>query len=92
MFRLREELGKKTSRLASLREFQNRYEWCGAGTRSIIRAGEEAGLSLDSVHGLVADHIEVPREHEVAVEAALGRGCTMSSSGARRKASGPSTT
>ncbi|HOT49223.1 MAG TPA: AAA family ATPase, partial [Syntrophales bacterium] len=72
VFRLREELGKKTSRLASLREFQNRYEWCGAGTRSIIRAGEEAGLSLDSVHGLVADHIEVPREHEVAVEAALG--------------------
>ncbi|HOR33242.1 MAG TPA: AAA family ATPase, partial [Syntrophales bacterium] len=62
VFRLREELGKKTSRLASLREFQNRYEWCGAGTRSIIRAGEEAGLSLDSVHGLVADHIEVPRE------------------------------
>jgi len=72
VFRLREELGKKTSRLASLREFQNRYEWCDAGTRSIIRAGEEAGLSLDSVHGLVADHIEVPREHEVAVEAALG--------------------
>nr|MCU0530886.1 chromosome segregation protein SMC [Syntrophales bacterium] len=72
VFRLKEELGKKTSRLASLREFQNRYEWCDAGTRSIIRAGAEAGLSLDSVHGLVADHIEVPREYEVAVEAALG--------------------
>ena len=72
VLRLKEELGKKTSRLASLREFQNRYEWCDAGTRSIIRAGAEAGLSLDSVHGLVADHIEVPREYEVAVEAALG--------------------
>ena len=72
VFRLKEELGKKTSRLASLREFQNRYEWCDAGPRSIIRAGAEAGLSLDSVHGLVADHIEVPREYEVAVEAALG--------------------
>jgi len=72
VFRVKEELGKKTSRLASLREFQNRYEWCDAGTRSIIRAGAEAGLPLDSVHGLVADHIEVPREYEVAVEAALG--------------------
>jgi len=72
VFRIKEELGKKTSRLASLREFQNRYEWCDAGTRSIIRAGAEAGLSLDSVHGLVADHIEVPREYEIAVEAALG--------------------
>ncbi|NPV05841.1 MAG: chromosome segregation protein SMC [Syntrophaceae bacterium] len=72
VLRLKEELGKKTSRLASLREFQNRYEWCDAGTRSIIRAGAEAGLARDSVHGLVADHIEVPREYEVAVEAALG--------------------
>ena len=72
VFRIKEELGKKTSRLASLREFQNRYEWCDAGTRSIIRAGAEAGLPLDSVHGLVADHIEVPREYEIAVEAALG--------------------
>jgi chromosome segregation protein len=72
VFRLREDLGKKTSRLSSLREFQNRYEWCDAGTRSIIRAGDEAGLALDSVFGLVADHIEVPREYETAVEAALG--------------------
>ena len=72
VFRLKEEMGKKTSRLASLREFQNRYEWCDAGTRSIIRARDEAGLALDSIYGLVADHIEVPREHEIAVEAALG--------------------
>jgi len=72
VFRLKEELGKKTSRLASLREFQNRYEWCDAGTRSIIRGREEAGLSLDSIFGLVADHIEVPPEYETAVEAALG--------------------
>ena len=71
-FRLKEELGKKTSRLSSLREFQNRYEWCDAGTRSIIRARDEAGLALDSIYGLVADHIEVPREYEIAVEAALG--------------------
>ena len=72
VFRLKEELGKKSSRLASLREFQDRYEWCDAGTRSIIRARDEAGLALDSIYGLVADHIEVPREYEIAVEAALG--------------------
>jgi chromosome segregation protein len=52
VFRLKEELGKKSSRLASLREFQDRYEWCDAGTRSIIRARDEAGLALDSIYGL----------------------------------------
>jgi len=69
---LKEENGRKTSRLLSLKEFQEGYLWCSEATRSIMKAGRDKLLSFGSVYGLVADHIEVPREYETAVEAVLG--------------------
>jgi chromosome segregation protein len=69
---LKEDLGRRSSRLASLREFQNGYEWCSDGIRSVLKAREEGNLSTEAFFGLVADHIDVPEPYEVAVEAVLG--------------------
>ena len=68
---LREEITVKKSRLASLAELQERHEWCDEGTRHILEAARSGDLEED-IHGLVADRIDVPKEYEVAVEAALG--------------------
>ncbi|MDO9514949.1 MAG: chromosome segregation protein SMC [Syntrophales bacterium] len=68
---LREEIGAKRSRLASLMELQERHEWCDEGTRGILEASHSGALK-ENIHGLVADHIEVPKQYEAAVEAALG--------------------
>ncbi|MBW2560146.1 MAG: chromosome segregation protein SMC [Deltaproteobacteria bacterium] len=68
---LREEIGAKKSRLASLSELQERHEWCDEGTRHILEAAHSGALEED-IKGLVADHIEVPKQYEIAVEAALG--------------------
>jgi len=67
----REEISIKSSRLASLREFQEGYEWCNDGTKSILEA-RKGGIHGDGIYGLVADHISAPREYEAAVEAVLG--------------------
>lgn len=69
---IKDDLGKKSARLLSLKEFQDSYEWCNEGARSILKANEEARLSCSGIYGLVADHISVPREYETAVEAVLG--------------------
>ncbi len=69
---LKDDLGKKSARLLSLKEFQDSYEWCNEGARSILKANQEAQLSCSGIYGLVADHINVPREFETAVEAILG--------------------
>jgi len=68
---LKEEKGKKTARLSSLKEFHEGYLWCSEATRSIMKDKDQI-LAFGAVHGLVADHVEVPREYEVAVEAVLG--------------------
>ncbi|MDO8722285.1 MAG: chromosome segregation protein SMC [Syntrophales bacterium] len=71
----KEESGSKSARLSSLLEFHEGYSWCGEGIKSIMTArkqGTMKELPGDSVLGLVADHIEVPREYETAVEAVLG--------------------
>lgn len=68
---LKEEKGKKAARLASLKEFHEGYLWCSEATRSIMKDKDQI-LAFGAVHGLVADHVEVPREYEVAVEAVLG--------------------
>lgn len=65
---LRNELHRRSSRLTSLREIQERYEGFARGTRAVMqRAGED-----DKILGLVADVIRAPESLEVAVEAALG--------------------
>jgi chromosome segregation protein len=68
---LKEEKGKKTARLSSLKEFHEGYLWCSEATRSIMKDKDQI-LAFGAVQGLVADHVEVPREYEVAVEAVLG--------------------
>lgn len=68
----REEIGRKSSRLISLREFQDEFLWCQEGTRSIMKSYRERGFTCEGLFGLVADHIEVPSHCETAVEAVLG--------------------
>ena len=71
----KEEAGRKSSRLTSLKEFQESYAWCNEGIKSIMTADKKAGSETtlrNACIGLVADHIDVPREYETAVEAVLG--------------------
>jgi len=56
------------SRLDSLQEIQRNYEGYQRGVRSILLGAQPEG----GVLGVVADVIDVPREHERAVAAALG--------------------
>jgi len=73
---LREEIGGRAARLASLKEFDEGYAWCNDGVKSLMTGGKGGSdrqeLSRDLFLGLVADHIRVPREYETAVEAVLG--------------------
>ncbi len=65
---IKEESSVKTSRLNSLQEFQEAYKWSNEGIKEIIAKQD----SRDKFYGVVADHINVPREYEAAVEAVLG--------------------
>ncbi len=76
---LKEEAGKKSARFQSLHEFHQGYGWCSDGIKSLLSPrGEECvedgnGVPEREVFaGLVADHIRVPQEYEVAVESVLG--------------------
>jgi chromosome segregation protein len=66
--KIKEETSVKSSRLASLKEFQEAYKWCNEGVKTIIANQENS----EKFYGVVADHINVPREYETAVEAVLG--------------------
>ncbi|MGD0279261.1 MAG: chromosome segregation protein SMC [Smithella sp.] len=66
--KIKEENSVKSSRLISLKEFQEAYKWCNEGVKKIIENKEHS----DKFYGVVADHISVPREYEAAVEAVLG--------------------
>ncbi len=66
--KIKEETSIKSSRLISLKEFQEAYKWCNEGIKTIIADKENS----DNYFGVVADHINVPREYEAAVEAVLG--------------------
>ncbi len=65
---IKEETGGKSSRLQSLIEFQEAYKWSSDGVKKVI----EEQHSAETFCGVVADHIQVPREYESAVEAVLG--------------------
>lgn len=72
---LKEAMGIKSSRLNSLKEFQESYSWCDDGIKSIMTADKKAeanDLNRNVFIGLVADHIDVPAVYETAVEAVLG--------------------
>ncbi|MCK9275228.1 MAG: chromosome segregation protein SMC [Syntrophales bacterium] len=70
--KLREQMALKISRLTSLKELQENFEWCSEGTRCIMTESRRSTWAAGTVHGLVADYMEVPEEYENAVEAALG--------------------
>ncbi len=69
-------VNRNSARLASLQEFQKGYAWCNQAVKTLMRVGSEqrteTGLNHDRFVGLVADHIQVPRGYETAVEAVLG--------------------
>ncbi|MFO7568714.1 MAG: chromosome segregation protein SMC [Smithellaceae bacterium] len=65
---IKEETGSKSSRVQSLIEFQEAYKWSSDGVKQVIETQDSA----DTFYGVVADHIQVPREYESAVEAVLG--------------------
>ena len=71
---LRTELQRRTSRLTSLKEIQDRYEGFQRGTRAVMQRADEIGdrVSGDDIRGVVADVVRAPEMLEVAVEAALG--------------------
>jgi len=76
---LRTELHRRTSRLTSLKEIQDRYEGFARGTRAVMQraeaifeAGAERSFGADDIRGVVADVVRAPETLEVAVEAALG--------------------
>jgi chromosome segregation protein len=72
---IKEEVGKKSARLSSLKEFHEGYKWCNEGTKTIMSLTKKAGgdhINGNGFVGLVADFIDVPREYEMAVEAVLG--------------------
>ena len=70
---LKDELGRKAARLASLKEFQEGYAWCNEATQSLLAARRQKDPPpTDAFFGVVADHLDVPRSYETAVEAVLG--------------------
>jgi chromosome segregation protein len=72
---IKEDLDRKSSRLFSLKEFQECYEGCQSGVKSLMTVDKQdvvEGPSRDIFCGLVADHMDVPRQYETAVEAVLG--------------------
>ena len=71
----KEETGRKSSRLSSLRELQESYAWCSEGTKSIMKAKKVDRSDMlpgETFLGLVADILDVPEEYETAVESVLG--------------------
>jgi chromosome segregation protein len=66
--KIKEDINVKSSRLVSLKEFQEAYKWSNEGVKTIIENNEQR----DNFYGVVADHINVSREYESAVEAVLG--------------------
>jgi len=69
---IREEESRKSARYHSMKEVQEHYEWCSDGVKLLMTKGRQESLSAETVIGLVADHIQVPKQYEAAVEAVLG--------------------
>ncbi|MGD0276184.1 MAG: chromosome segregation protein SMC, partial [Syntrophales bacterium] len=69
---VRDEESKKSARYHSMKEVQEHYEWCSEGVKLVMTKGRQETLSSETVIGLVADHIQVPKQYEAAVEAVLG--------------------
>ena len=75
---LRNELQRRSSRLTSLQEIQERYEGFARGTRAVMQGAEDILLAAidkgfeGEIKGVVADVVRASETLEIAVEAALG--------------------
>lgn len=69
---LRETFSKKRSRLHSLRELEESFEWYQAGIRSLMLNKKSGNGKANGVLGLVADIVETTPQYEPVVEAVLG--------------------
>ncbi len=79
----RKEIGRLTSEqarlrttLATLEEQKRRHEGASKGVKSVFQEVQKSGLEA-SVHGTLAEMLEVDKGMETAVEAALGRALEM---------------
>ena len=71
---LHEKLNQAQSRLHSIEEIADRYERSPEGVRAVMqKAAPKEGEADENVYGLVADLLDVPKELELPVEAALTR-------------------
>lgn len=69
---VRQELSGKASRLQSLKELEDRYEWFDGGVQEIMR-GWKSTQSRKVIHALTADIFHTEPQFEVALEAALAQ-------------------
>lgn len=60
------------SRLSLLEDMIRRYEGFGGGAKAILIEKREKRLNIPGVYGAIAELINVKRDYEAAVEAALG--------------------
>ncbi|WP_025322142.1 chromosome segregation protein SMC [Deferrisoma camini] len=67
---LRRRLHADESRLQSLEQLKNRFEWYAEGVREVLTQAAASGRN--GVRGVVADILTAPPEYEAALEAALG--------------------
>lgn len=65
---LKDKLNRSSSRLRVLSEMEDNFEGYYRGVKTIMKAVSD----LPGVIGVVADQLEVAKEHELAVETALG--------------------
>jgi chromosome segregation protein len=68
---VREERSSREARLRSLRELRDSYEGFAAGVRAVMQA-KQSQQRFPGLIGPAADVIRAAREHERAIEAALG--------------------
>lgn len=69
---IRDSLSAARSKLTSLEELRDRFEGYEEGVRAVMLAGREGAPEAAGVIGTLADLISAGRQHEAAVEAALG--------------------
>ncbi len=68
--KLSEDIRKNLTRLDTLKELQLNYEGYYYGVKEVMKAADRK--KLNGVVGIVAKLIELKKEHEAAIEAALG--------------------
>ena len=69
---VRERKSSQEARLTSLRELRDSYEGFATGVRAVMAAKQENVPEVRGVIGPIGDLLSADKEHETAIEAALG--------------------